>query len=279
MVCSPLSCWFQPVLPNELRILTKPISRVSSRRKWVWPSMMNCLDSAPARSAAMSGAAASASVTSKRRPNTWFIATNEAAMPAAVWKKRRRDKPCRRASRPLNSLSRASTSRCSAVCGTGMYSSLDTIWVGTGEANDAVSAGCSSRSCSSVKNFTINLPYWWLRRVPSQQYTEGRDRRCGIDPNRPGQHRETGIHIGTKLSKCDFKTANSRFNCCDPPLHRRQPIVDRCQSVFVTGELLGSSDSLLLGGPGCLEGRVGFGQHDRHRAITLARGRRDFDVQ
>ena len=30
------------------------------------------------------GVAASAVLTSKRRPNTWFIATNEAAMPAAV---------------------------------------------------------------------------------------------------------------------------------------------------------------------------------------------------
>src|SRR6266850_2238553 len=97
-------------------------------------------------------------LTSKSRPNTWFIATNEAAMPAAVWKKRRRDKPCRRASRSLRSLSRASTSRCFALCGTGMYSSLDTIWVGTGDGNDAVSAGWSSLSCSSVRNFMSFLP-------------------------------------------------------------------------------------------------------------------------
>ena len=101
----------------------------------------------------MSGVAASASLTSKSRPKTWFMARNEAAMPEAVWKKRRRDRPCRRASRSPSSLSRASTSRCFAVCGTGMYSSLDTIWVGTGDGNEEVSAGSNSLSCSSVRNF------------------------------------------------------------------------------------------------------------------------------
>src|SRR4029077_929366 len=53
---------------------------------------------------------------------------------------------------------RASTSRCFALCGAGMYSSLETIWVGTGEGNDAVSAGCSSLNCSSVRNFMSFLP-------------------------------------------------------------------------------------------------------------------------
>src|SRR6266478_3525633 len=112
-------------------------------------------------------------LTSKSRPNTWFIATNEAAMPEAVWKKRRRDRPCRRASGSLSSLSRASTSRCLALCGTGMYSSLETIWVGTGDRNDAVSAGCSSLSCSSVRNFMGCLP-------------KTRVARCSVTPAKTG---------------------------------------------------------------------------------------------
>src|SRR5262249_21500870 len=69
---------------DRLAGLDKPISRVSSRRKCVWPSMMNCLDKAPARSAAKSGVAASASLTSNRRPKTSFMTKNEAAMPEAV---------------------------------------------------------------------------------------------------------------------------------------------------------------------------------------------------
>src|SRR5215471_5209121 len=142
----------------------KPVKRVSSRRKWVCPSTMNCDDSPCARSAAMSGVAASASLTSKRRPKTWFMTRNEAAIPDAVRKNSRRDSPCRRASRSLSSLRRASTSRCLVLCGTGMYSSLETIWVGTGDGNDDVSAGCSSRSCSSLKNFIYpppGLAGWW----------------------------------------------------------------------------------------------------------------------
>ncbi len=191
MVCSlsPISL-FQPALPTASRALMKPMSRVSSRTKWVWPSMINCLENASARSAAMSGVAASARLASKSRPNTWFIATNEAAMPAAVWKKRRRDRPCRRASRSLSSLSRASTSRCFSVCGVGRYSSLDTIWVGTGDGNDDVSAGSSSRSCSSVRNFMSSSAVSRQWPAPPQQDPQDRDRRRRVDADRPGQHRE-----------------------------------------------------------------------------------------
>ncbi len=77
-------------------------------------------------------------------------------MPAAVWKKRRRDNPCRRASRSLMAISRASTSRCRADCGTGRYSSLDTICVGTGEGNDEVSAGNRPLIISSLRNFMVS---------------------------------------------------------------------------------------------------------------------------
>jgi len=33
-------------LATASRALTNPISRVSSRKKWVWPSMINCPDNA-----------------------------------------------------------------------------------------------------------------------------------------------------------------------------------------------------------------------------------------
>ena len=79
-------------------------------------------------------------------------------MPEAVWKKRRRDMPWRAASRSLMSISRASTSRCFAVCGTGRNSSLDTICVGTGEGNDEVSAGSRPLIISSLRNFIEDPP-------------------------------------------------------------------------------------------------------------------------
>src|SRR5262249_19790959 len=56
------------------------------------------------------------------------------------------------------SFSRASTSRCFSLCGGGMYSSLDTIWVGTGDGNDAASAGSNWASCSSDRNFILSPP-------------------------------------------------------------------------------------------------------------------------
>jgi hypothetical protein len=59
---------FQPALPTALRISTKVMMRVSSRRKWVCMSMMNWSLSAPARSSAIAGVAASAGVTSNNGP-------------------------------------------------------------------------------------------------------------------------------------------------------------------------------------------------------------------
>ncbi len=94
MVCSlPASAGFQPRRPTASRMRTKPSSRVSSRRKCVWPSMMNCPARARARSSAISGVAASAALTPKSGPNTSLRATKPAAMPAAVAKNLRRDMP------------------------------------------------------------------------------------------------------------------------------------------------------------------------------------------
>ena len=61
MVCSrSASCLFQPALPTALRMLTKVMMRVSSRRKCVCMSMMNWSLNASARSWAIAGVAASA---------------------------------------------------------------------------------------------------------------------------------------------------------------------------------------------------------------------------
>src|SRR5229473_488840 len=85
MVCSfSARDLFQPNLPTASRCLTKPIRRVSSRRKCVWSSMTYWPDSAAARCSANSGVAASASLTSNKWPNTWFIATIEAALDRAL---------------------------------------------------------------------------------------------------------------------------------------------------------------------------------------------------
>ena len=55
-LCSAgLSAGFQPARPTARRISTKPMWRVSSRRKWVWTSMMNWSRSEAARASARSG--------------------------------------------------------------------------------------------------------------------------------------------------------------------------------------------------------------------------------
>src|SRR5262245_38528556 len=83
------------------------------------------------------------------------MATNAAAIPAAVWKNARRLTPWRRASRSPSSAIRASTRFCRAVWGGGVNSSLDTNWVGMGPANAVVSAG--SRSSKS-RAMTLSFP-------------------------------------------------------------------------------------------------------------------------
>src|SRR5258708_21656865 len=75
------------------------------------------------------------------------MARNAVAMPAADWKKRRRDIPRRLAAAAPISFTRASNSRCLRVCGDAMNSSLETDWTGIGEANRS-SAGERWRSSS-----------------------------------------------------------------------------------------------------------------------------------
>ena len=69
MVCGlSTSAGFQPALPTASRMRTKASRRVSSRRKWVCPSKMNCPARLLARSSASSGVAASARLTSNSGP-------------------------------------------------------------------------------------------------------------------------------------------------------------------------------------------------------------------
>src|ERR1700674_4702497 len=83
------------------------------------------------------------------------MARNAVAMPAAVWKKRRRLMPRRFAIRAPISLTRASNSRCFAVCGPGMNSSLETDCTGIGEGNSD-SAG-ESRASSSGESMLMGV--------------------------------------------------------------------------------------------------------------------------
>ena len=90
-------------------------------------------------------------LTSKTGPNTSFMARKAAAMPALDARNWRRFIPCRGPRSSASSLMRASTRCCSRVWGSGLNSPLETIWVGTGEANAATSAGAVRVSSSSLR--------------------------------------------------------------------------------------------------------------------------------
>ena len=68
-------------------------------------------------------------------PNTSFMATKAAAMPQVERRNWRRSRPNLRPFSSAKSLSRLSTLRWSAVCGSGLNSPFDTICIGTGDGN------------------------------------------------------------------------------------------------------------------------------------------------
>src|SRR5215475_3674019 len=74
-------------------------------------------------------------------------------MPAAVWKKQRRDRPFLRPYSSPSAFMRASTFFWRSVCRIGRYSSLETSWVGMGVVLPACQAG--TRSLSSL---SLNMP-------------------------------------------------------------------------------------------------------------------------
>src|SRR5262245_38095448 len=120
-------------------------------------SMMNWSLSEAARSCAIAGVAASARLASNTVPNVSLSATKPAAMPAALWKNARRESPCLPPSSSAMASRRASTSLCFSLCGGGVNSSLETIWVGIGVGCGANSDGVSSAISCSVRKPIVFL--------------------------------------------------------------------------------------------------------------------------
>src|ERR1700733_382729 len=122
------------------------------------------------------------------------MATNDAAMPAAVRKKPRRSSPCLGPSSPAMASRRASTSRCFAFCGSGANSSLETTWVGIGVSCGSSSAGVSAASSSSLRNPAIeillsgvvlatSLSIWGAGAHPRRKFKPNQLRRLGMQMN------------------------------------------------------------------------------------------------
>src|SRR4051794_39566208 len=78
-------------------------------------------------------------------------------MPAAVWKKRRRDRPFFGPYSSASAFMRASARFCRSVCAIGMYSSLDTTRVGIGVPLSISAAGTSAPNSLSLNRPMIDL--------------------------------------------------------------------------------------------------------------------------
>ena len=91
-------------------------------------------------------------------PNTVFMATKAADIPALPTRNWRRPMPCRGASSSASASISLSTRCCARVCGNGVNSPLEIIWVGTGEPSAAVSAVPRLRRSSSLRYRMDGLP-------------------------------------------------------------------------------------------------------------------------
>src|SRR5580704_19398623 len=107
------------------------------------------------------------------------MATKAVAMPAAVWKKRRRGRPFLRPYSSPSAFIRASTFFCRSVCGIGRNSSLETTWVGTGVGLAASSAGMSLARSSS-----LNMPMAILQGLSETRHHLGPERLDGFHQDR-----------------------------------------------------------------------------------------------
>ena len=133
--------------------------------KWSCTSNTNCLASARARAAARSGSATSADSTTKCGPNTSFMATKAAAIPAAVFRNLRRGNPCLRASGSASSRRRSSNLRCSSLRGGGVNSPLVTACVGMGDSLRNLDARVVLLSSSGVRKHPMAALLSNLRRA------------------------------------------------------------------------------------------------------------------
>src|SRR5882672_7750401 len=97
-------------------------------------------------------------------------------MPEAVWKKRRRLMPRRLAIRAPISFTRASNSRCLAVWGPGMNSSLDTDCTGIGEGkrDSAEDRRSISSGLSQLMEISFGRRFEFVDLVLQQTYCEPR---------------------------------------------------------------------------------------------------------
>src|SRR5438552_15902649 len=109
------------------------------------------------------------------------MATKAVAMPAAVWKKRRRG---RRFLLPYSSASAfmcASTFFWRSVCGMGRNSSLETTCVGMG-----VGLAAKQAETSLARSSSLNIPMVNLQRLPGARHHLGPERLYGSHQHRVG---------------------------------------------------------------------------------------------
>src|SRR6267378_581201 len=147
----------------------------------------------------------SSGFTSKKLPNTSFIAMKAAAIPPDEARNRLRLMPSLLLASVASSAMRTSTRRCCRVCGSGKYSPFDTTCVGTGEPS---SSAWSARA----------KPASW--RSDSQESSSREPgRRFGIAPS----SREGGILRRVSLRALDGARpgAHRRFRRRQQPLGRR----------------------------------------------------------
>src|SRR5690349_20494423 len=112
-----------------------------------------------------------------------------------------------------------------------MYSSLDTICVGTGDGNEELSAGNNSFSCSSVRNL-MRPPYRILQcSMSPQQHTQDCYRRRGVDAERPGQDG----HVTSQLGDFSLDCSQPAFYVLKPNFQVVQPVFYLSKSAFYAG--------------------------------------------
>src|SRR6202521_5083728 len=135
--------------PCETARSCVPLRVLFSRIMCSWRSKTKRSRGGPI-SAAAAGSNSSAGSTSKKRPNTSFMAINAAAMPPDVARNLLRLMFSFLDAVAAMSAMRASTSFCFVVCAKGMYSPFETIAVGMGERRlSPSSALATAPSCAS----------------------------------------------------------------------------------------------------------------------------------